>query len=287
MTKDCVKEETEQRALESVSDPLLKRSPLLSPETEKMLSLLNVDRTLQLKPNFLLKSAQVLLSFASSCRGEVPPIPEAKVKEKLVEAIHQFMMQVKTDGYDTFELMAGRYLLAALLDDLIAQSSWELSTDWMASGLLNEFAQEPISSGRFFEILKGCCDDPSEHLDLLELGYYCLSLGFMGEYRDQAGGIQVIAQMRDRLYRYISLFRGAPKAVFFWGDKPNIPRKKSLFSKFWRARGMGIIWFMVLLATAVLYIPYQKHLHGLAKPLHDQLQAHTVTHDMEAHTDDR
>lgn len=286
MTKECIKETTEQRALESVSDPLLQRSPLLSPDTEKMLSLLTVDRTLQLKPNFLLKSAQVLLSFASSCRGDVPPIPGPKVKEKLVEAMHQFMMQAKSDGYATYELMAARYVLSALLDELIAHSSWELADDWLLSGLLVEFAQEPISSGQFFEILKGCCDDPNERLDLLEVGYYCLSLGFMGEYRDQEGGVQVIAQMRDRLYRYITLLRGAPQAIFFWGDKPNIPRKKSVVSKFWRARGMGIIWLMVLLAGAVLYVPYQKHLHRLAQPLHEQL-THTVTHDMETHTDDR
>ncbi len=275
MTEQCLLERPAQ-ALEPVTDTLSRRSPLVSAENEKALSLLKIDQRRYQKPNTLVTSAQLLLSFASSCRGDVPPIPESQIKTKLVEAINHFMTQLRSSGYEPYEIMAARYLVSALLDDLISQSSWAIAKYWIEDGLLQEFDQEPIASGRFFQVLRRCCEGPDTYLDLLELGYYCLSLGFMADYRYQAGGTQQLAQMRDRLYRIVTLFRGEPKASFFWGEKPHIRKKRSLFSKFFRARAMGVIWLIVALFLLLLYVPYRYHLRQLAIPVHQSLQSQTT-----------
>jgi type VI secretion system protein ImpK len=49
---------------------------------------------------------------------------------------------------------------------------------------------------------------PTEHLDLLELAYMCLSLGFEGKYRLSPNGNRVLEELRVEVYSEIQRLRG-------------------------------------------------------------------------------
>lgn len=271
MTETHDTPETSSALFPTTPGALAKRSPIACVKALK--SLLPATQKRILRPNELLKIARLLLSFASACRGTDAPVREAKLQERLVEAVHQFMARAKAADYEHADIMAARYLLCALLDELITASEWKIASQWRQDGgLLAVFAQEPAASGQFFQILKRCCEQPQQHFDLLELGYYCLSAGFMGEYRGQAGGLQSIAQMRDQLYQIIVHYRGEVPFDLQLGEHPFIPRRSSWAAKFFRARAMGVVWMMVAVSIGVLFIPYEQHLQHLSHTVLSQPQ---------------
>ncbi|WP_235378984.1 type IVB secretion system protein IcmH/DotU [Candidatus Coxiella mudrowiae] len=59
---------------------------------------------------------------------------------------------------------------------------------WRQIGLLKTFQGEMWDGERFFVILKRSAEELALHLDLLELGYLCLSLGYQGKYDEKPDG---------------------------------------------------------------------------------------------------
>ncbi len=53
-------------------------------------------------------------------------------------------------------------------------------------------------------------EDPSRHIDLMELQYLCLALGFAGKYQVVDRGHSHLAEVQQDLYRKIRAHRGTP-----------------------------------------------------------------------------
>ncbi|WP_370249722.1 type IVB secretion system protein IcmH/DotU, partial [Thalassolituus sp.] len=58
-----------------------------------------------------------------------------------------------------------------------------------------------------FLILQKLLETPGTHLDLLELYYLCLSLGFQGKYKVMPRGNEQLEQIRENLYHTIESHR--------------------------------------------------------------------------------
>ena len=56
---------------------------------------------------------------------------------------------------------------------------------------------------RFFQLLTKLNQDPAKNIDLLELLYLCISLGFQGRYRIATNGINELEGIRESLYHTI------------------------------------------------------------------------------------
>ncbi len=50
--------------------------------------------------------------------------------------------------------------------------------------------------------------EPARHVDMLELMYICLSMGFEGKYRVLEGGLRTLEQVRETLFQTIRRQRG-------------------------------------------------------------------------------
>jgi len=70
------------------------------------------------------------------------------------------------------------------------------------------FHNETNGGEKFFVLLERMKSYPGENLEMLELMYLLLSLGFEGKYRVVSRGRDKIEQIRDELYRLIRQYRG-------------------------------------------------------------------------------
>jgi type VI secretion system protein ImpK len=60
----------------------------------------------------------------------------------------------------------------------------------------------------FFQILDRLKQQPAQNLDLLELAYLCLSLGFEGKYRYSKDSLHTLEKERQELYLLIQRLKG-------------------------------------------------------------------------------
>jgi type VI secretion system protein ImpK len=80
---------------------------------------------------------------------------------------------------------------------------WGGQSGWAAKTLLVVFHGESYGGEKFFVILDRLCADFSRHIDLIELMYICLALGFGGRYQIEADGRVKLADIQEELYRRI------------------------------------------------------------------------------------
>jgi type VI secretion system protein ImpK len=65
------------------------------------------------------------------------------------------------------------------------------------------FHKEVSGGEKFFEILERLRADPARYIDLIELLFVCLALGYEGKYRRDPGGQNRLAALQHDLYRLI------------------------------------------------------------------------------------
>ena len=157
----------------------------------------------------LLAAAAPLLAAAvriGASRG-APPNPD-QLRRAMVEAVREFEQRALATGLDTRSLRAARYALCATIDDMVLSTPWGSTSSWAAQSLTSIFHNEVSGGERFFDILEDMQKDLGRHSDVVELMYFCASLGFEGRYRVMPRGIAALTELRDSIYRTIRQRRG-------------------------------------------------------------------------------
>jgi type VI secretion system protein ImpK len=190
--------------------------------------------------NPLVAAASPLISIAS---GNLT-CPDVATLENEVRA---FEHRAHKNGFSSQKILAARYLLCAFVDEL------------QSTQLLEHFQHENWGGERFFVILERSCEEPNQYIDLLELGYLCLSLGYQGRYR-QSQDLHGLGRFIDQLYQVIQQQRGDinHRHLIFQLNKTQHT---------WRLPP----WWLTLSASAILllgvFIPYQHRLNASFNPL--------------------
>jgi type VI secretion system protein ImpK len=104
---------------------------------------------------------------------------------------------------------SARYALCACLDEAVLSTPWGAQSEWAQQTLLVALHREAWGGEKFFDMLEGISQDPERHIDLMELQYMCLALGFSGKYQVSSHGQARLADVRQDLYRRIRNVRGA------------------------------------------------------------------------------
>ncbi|NYZ16705.1 flagellar motor protein MotB [Azospirillum sp. RWY-5-1] len=143
--------------------------------------------------NPLLAAASPLLARIAElqARSDLPP-PEL-LEGELRVALARFVETAAAAGCPAPALRAGRFALAATIDDALGAA-------------LHRRLSPPGDGGgpdRFFDRLGALLTDPRHHRHALELFHACLSLGFMGRYRDRPGGGAELDRLRGELFRVL------------------------------------------------------------------------------------
>jgi type VI secretion system protein ImpK len=158
--------------------------------------------------NPLVLAASPLLLLAAQLRTTVsqPDVPH--LHQQVVQQIRQFESRAQAAGLAAQTVSAARYALCAMLDESVLNTPWSEQGGWASKTLLATFHGETYGGEKFFLILDRLGQDFAKHLDLIELMYLCLALGFGGRYAIEPGGQAKLADIQEDLYRRIKPLRG-------------------------------------------------------------------------------
>ncbi|MDE2580865.1 MAG: type VI secretion system protein TssL, long form [Rhodospirillales bacterium] len=218
----------------------------------------------------LLAAAAPLLAAAVriGAARATPPDPE-QLRRAMVEAVRDFEKRALATGLDTRSLRAARYALCATIDDMVLSTPWGSTSTWAAQSLTSIFHNEVSGGERFFDILEDMQKDLGRHSEVVELMYFCASLGFEGRYRVMPRGIAALTELRDSIYRTIRQRRGD-------FERDLSPRWKGLRLGYKPLSQVVPVWMLGLITlglAALIYVLFSFSLSGAAGVAYAQLAA--------------
>ncbi|AUM13129.1 type IVB secretion system protein IcmH/DotU [Ketobacter alkanivorans] len=192
-----------QRAAPAPSSPAA-AAPASSAPAMLATELLQVERGL----NPVISAATTLLAVANKLRNTAQHADVAGLHRNLVEEIKLFDSKLKSQNTRPEIALASRYQICAALDEAVMNTPWGAQAGWAQRSLLSLFHKETSGGEKFFAILAKMMEAPSTNLDIIELDYLLLSLGFEGKFRIDPRGRDQLETLRDNLYNTIEKLRG-------------------------------------------------------------------------------
>ncbi len=198
--------------------------------------------------NPLLRAANPLIDLALPLR-QLPTHPDLEqLRTQLIQMMRAFETQGRTSGYDDEKLGASRYCLCTFLDEAISSTPWGAGA-WASRSLLVTFHNEASGGERFFLILQRLAQNPGANVDVLELMYVILGLGFEGRYRLIDGGRTQLDAVRERLEQMIRAQRGAVERELSPHWQPVNAERKPLLQ-------LVPLWVAAAVACVVLVVAH-------------------------------
>ena len=161
--------------------------------------------------NPLVRAASPLLLLAGQLRGTLAGPEVSGLRRHALDQIRKFEQRAKAAGISTEVVGAARYALCAGLDEAVLSTPWGAQSEWATQTLLVALHREAWGGEKFFEMLDKISKDPERHIDLMELQYLCIAMGFAGKYHAMPQGQSRLADVQQHLYREIRNFRGMPR----------------------------------------------------------------------------
>jgi len=113
---------------------------------------------------------------------------------------------------DPQTLKEASYCLCTAIDESLLNKDWgREGSQWRQRSLLAAIHGDAEGGEKFFEILRQRMADPTPNIDLLELLYVCLALGFKGRYNIHDNPRSSLEEVRRNLYEVIRNRRGPLK----------------------------------------------------------------------------
>jgi type VI secretion system protein ImpK len=198
------------------------------------------------------KSASVLLSLLSQIRNTSSHPNPNGLHKQLATEIQSFEKSAQRAGIKEKTIFIARYALCTTIDEFVMTTPWGSGSIWGNQSLLSLFHKETRGGERFFQLLKKLSEDPAKNIDLLELLYLCLALGFQGQYRVRPNGLNELEEIRESLFHTIRNQRGEPEpelSLHWEGLKKSAIDKQALMPA-WLA---ATIVFMLLVGLFSLW----------------------------------
>ncbi|TFW27720.1 type IVB secretion system protein IcmH/DotU [Massilia horti] len=159
--------------------------------------------------NPLVACASGLLAALATIRASITHPDPAGLRPKLLQQIQQFESGARSRGVAAETVLIARYALATMADETVAGTPWGGTAEWVRNSLLVTLHKETWGGEKFFHLLNRLAEDPARNIDLLELLYVCLCLGFAGRYRVVDNGAAQLDALRERVAGIIRPVRGS------------------------------------------------------------------------------
>ncbi|WP_052063837.1 type IVB secretion system protein IcmH/DotU [Nitrincola sp. A-D6] len=164
--------------------------------------------------NLLENAAFEILAMLPSIRNYETQLSAEALKMKLIELIKIFEKKAYEANVDSKDVEIARYLLCATADEFVLNTPLGAKNNWSRHSLLSYFHAETWGGENFFVILGNLEKSPRNNIDLLELIYICLALGFEGKFAIEPDRASKLQELKNGLFRTITQIRGAiPKPV--------------------------------------------------------------------------
>jgi type VI secretion system protein ImpK len=158
--------------------------------------------------NPLVAAANVLLNLVPQIRSMVANQDPLGLQQVLLENIRLFEQQAGSLGISMETIIGARYCLCTVIDEAAAQTPWGGSGVWPKYSLLVALHNETWGGEKFFQLLSKLVQTPRQHIDLIELMYFAMALGFEGRYRVIDNGASQLETLKARLLQLIESTRG-------------------------------------------------------------------------------
>lgn len=178
--------------------------------------------------NPLLAQANRLLMLVPQIRA-TRQVDPAALRATLAQGVRDFVTSAQQQGIAPERVMAARYVLCTMIDEAAADTPWGGTGVWGRHSLLAEFHNEAFGGEKVFQLMARLAEKPDANLDLLELIYAALAMGFEGRYRVIDSGRAQLEAVRARLGQIIRQQRGAypPALAEHWAGHA-APQRKAL-----------------------------------------------------------
>ncbi|KQU74551.1 MULTISPECIES: DotU family type VI secretion system protein [unclassified Rhizobacter] len=218
--------------------------------------------------NPLVALANPLLALVPQIRASTQLADPAALRESIAQGLREFEAQARARGIAPERVLAARYILCTLLDEVAATMPWGASGQWGRHSLLAMFHNETGGGEKVFQLMAKLAENPAGNRDLLELIYAALSLGFEGRYRVVDGGRAQLEAVRERLAQIIKKERGdypQPLAQN-WRGEAATRRSMLTWLPLWVASAV------VVLLVVAIYLGLSWRLSGDSDPVYGRIQ---------------
>jgi type VI secretion system protein ImpK len=135
-----------------------------------------------------------------------------QLKRLLTAYFKDFERTCLSHGKPADAVEQSKYALAAFIDETIINSESNCRETWIAEPLQTLFFNDNLAGENFFKHLEGLLPDLKRNLEVIEVYYLALALGFQGRYR--LSGPEVLPNVVRNLLKRIEGLKGAPpKAI--------------------------------------------------------------------------
>ena len=199
--------------------------------------------------NPLTALATPLLSLVSRIRNRAQHMDPEKLRQSVMGEVRGFENAALKAGQDAQKVKVARYALCATLDDVVLNTPWGEQSVWAQQSMVGTFHRETVGGDRFYDLLARLEQDPNTNIDLLEFLYMCLSLGFEGRLRVEAGGSDKHLQIRNALARIIRGQRGEV-------ERDLSPRWKGVLRPYKALSAWRLVWITIGATAAIVALTF-------------------------------
>ncbi|MGE3171985.1 MAG: DotU family type IV/VI secretion system protein [Planctomycetota bacterium] len=202
------------------------------------------------RANGLPEHAGDVFAFAMSLMAGQDPGGHDEVRGRAEKLIQQFERRNRDARIGERASRDAGLALAALLDEIVMTSSWDLREDWQVRPLAFELFDDLSAGETFFTNLESLRRDPrADELGALEVYATVLALGFRGDFADDAGERKV-QSMLHAICGQLREGRGGAAALSPNATGPRTMRAQLRKTPLWMV-GVGLFLLVALVAIAL------------------------------------
>ena len=206
--------------------------------------------------NPLVQAASPVLLLAQRLRTTLSLADIGALRRQTLEDLRHFEDHARRLGVTSEVALAARYALCATLDEAVLSTPWGGQSEWGQQTLLVALHREAWGGEKFFEMLDRISADPERYIDLMELQYLCLALGFAGKYQVQDRGQARLAEVQSSLYQKIRAFRGParPELSLQWRGLEDRRNRVIRYVPWWvvAASGLALVALTFVVCLTIL-----------------------------------
>jgi len=153
--------------------------------------------------NPILLAAAPLIAIASRLQSMASQPDVPALRSQAMQEVNTFEERMRASGVVPEDARIARYLICTFFDSAVLNTPWGAQSDWGGQPLLVIFHKEKTGGEKFFQILEQISAQPARYIDLIELQFVCLSLGYEGMYRIQDRGQLRLTELQHNVFRII------------------------------------------------------------------------------------
>lgn len=218
--------------------------------------------------NPLVALANPMLALVPQIRATHHLADPGHLRDSIAQGLREFEAQARAKGIAPERVLAARYILCTLIDEVAAAMPWGASGHWGRHSLLAMFHNETGGGEKVFQLMAKLAKDPANNRDLLELIYAALCMGFEGRYGVLEGGRAQLESVRERLAQILKKERGDYPPALAQNWRVEAPARRSALS--WLP-----LWVTAAVAGLVLvgvYLLMSFQLSGDSDPVYARIQ---------------